>query len=221
MRPAPRRSRWVHRPRMRARLYSSWASSTWSLPSELWACSAKMSRIVAVRSTTGVGSSACSRLRSWRGLSSSSVATMFASAFLTKSLSSSILPGPRYEFGCGASRCWIISPTTSTPDGRRSSLSSDRPSPAGITPTAIARCAALGWTCATCCESRPAGVLLPEDADHGVGDTDRLVGAAPLDDEPLDDLAPAVAEVLARDDLEGGADLAARGHRRREAHPLI
>ena len=31
--PPPRRSRWVHSPRMRARLYSSCASSTWSLPS--------------------------------------------------------------------------------------------------------------------------------------------------------------------------------------------
>ena len=48
-----RRSRWVHRPRRRARLYSSWASSTWSLPSAVWAWSAKMSRITAVRSITG------------------------------------------------------------------------------------------------------------------------------------------------------------------------
>ena len=35
---------------MRARLYSSWASSTWSLPSEEFAWPAKMSRITAVRS---------------------------------------------------------------------------------------------------------------------------------------------------------------------------
>ena len=49
--------------RMRARLYSSWASSTWSLPSAEWAWSAKMSRMIAVRSITGM-SSACSRLRS-------------------------------------------------------------------------------------------------------------------------------------------------------------
>ena len=77
MRPAPRRSRWVHRPRMRARLYSSWASSTWSLPSAECAWSAKMSRMIAVRSITGT-SSAASRLRSWRGASSSSQATRLA-----------------------------------------------------------------------------------------------------------------------------------------------
>ena len=51
--PPPRRSRCVHSPRMRARLYSSWASSTWSLPSAEWAWPAKMSRITAVRSMTG------------------------------------------------------------------------------------------------------------------------------------------------------------------------
>ena len=39
-------------PRIRGRLYSSWASSTWSLPSALAACWAKMSRISCVRSTT-------------------------------------------------------------------------------------------------------------------------------------------------------------------------
>ena len=79
MRPPPRRSRWVQSPRMRARLYSSCASSTWSLPSAVWAWSAKMSRITAVRSITGTPS-ACSRLRSWRGTSSSSTATRLASA---------------------------------------------------------------------------------------------------------------------------------------------
>ena len=42
---APRRSRCVHSPRMRAMLYSSCASSTCSLPSALCACPAKMSRI--------------------------------------------------------------------------------------------------------------------------------------------------------------------------------
>ena len=50
--PPPRRSRCCHMPRMRGRLYSSCASSTWSLPSELRACCAKMSRISCVRSTT-------------------------------------------------------------------------------------------------------------------------------------------------------------------------
>ena len=84
--PPPMRSRWVHSPRMRARLYSSWASSTWSLPSAVWAWSAKMSRITAVRSTTGVSPSACSRLRSWRGVSSSSQTTTLASPCLSARL---------------------------------------------------------------------------------------------------------------------------------------
>ena len=75
--PPPSRSRWVHRPRMRARLYSSCASSTWSLPSAEAAWSAKMSRMIAVRSITGTPVS-CSRLRSWRGSSSSSQAIRFA-----------------------------------------------------------------------------------------------------------------------------------------------
>src|ERR1700755_2009721 len=39
-------------PRMRGRLYSSCASSTWSFPSALTACWAKMSRISCVRSIT-------------------------------------------------------------------------------------------------------------------------------------------------------------------------
>ena len=51
--PPSRRSRCVHSPRMRARLYSSWASSTWSLPSAVCAWPAKMSRMIAVRSMTG------------------------------------------------------------------------------------------------------------------------------------------------------------------------
>ena len=47
-------------PRMRGRLYSSCASSTWSLPSALTACWAKMSRISCVRSTTRVESASSS-----------------------------------------------------------------------------------------------------------------------------------------------------------------
>ena len=46
--PPPSRSRCCHMPRMRGRLYSSCASSTWSLPSALTACWAKMSRISCV-----------------------------------------------------------------------------------------------------------------------------------------------------------------------------
>ena len=53
-------------PRMRWSEYSSWASSTWSLPSAVWACWAKMSRITVVRSTTRIWS-ASSSARCWRG----------------------------------------------------------------------------------------------------------------------------------------------------------
>ena len=62
-----------------------------SLPSAECAWSAKMSRMIAVRSMTGTPS-ASSRLRSWRGSSSSSQATRFASASLTARFSSSSLP---------------------------------------------------------------------------------------------------------------------------------
>ena len=100
MRPAPRRSRWVHSPLMRARLYSSCASSTWSLPSAVWAWSAKMSRITAVRSITGTPS-ACSRLRSWRGTSSSSTATRLASAAAISRFSSVELAPAQVAVGIG------------------------------------------------------------------------------------------------------------------------
>ena len=53
-------------PRSRGRRYCSWASSTCALPSLLFACWAKMSRISAVRSTT-LTLVCCSRLRSWDG----------------------------------------------------------------------------------------------------------------------------------------------------------
>ena len=73
-----------------------------------------MSRMIAVRSITGIPSAA-SRLRSWRGESSSSQATRFASEPASSAFSSSILPGPRYVFGCGWSRRWTSSPTSATP----------------------------------------------------------------------------------------------------------
>ena len=67
----PSRSRCCHIPRIRGRLYSSCASSTWSFPSALTACWAKMSRISCVRSTTRAWS-AFSSVRCCGGLSSSS-----------------------------------------------------------------------------------------------------------------------------------------------------
>ena len=65
-------------PRMRGRLYSSCASSTWSFPSADVACWAKMSRISCVRSMTRV-SSAFSRNRCCAGSSSSSTSRLSAS----------------------------------------------------------------------------------------------------------------------------------------------
>ena len=64
-------------PRIRGRLYSSCASSTWSLPSALTACWAKMSRISCVRSTTRAWR-AFSSVRCWEGLSSSSTSSTSA-----------------------------------------------------------------------------------------------------------------------------------------------
>ena len=75
--PPPSRSRCCHIPRMRGRLYSSCASSTWSFPSALTACWAKMSRISCVRSTTRAWS-AFSSVRCCDGLSSSSTSSTSA-----------------------------------------------------------------------------------------------------------------------------------------------
>ena len=80
-------------PRMRWRLYSSCASSTWSLPAAEWACSAKMSRITRVRSTTRMPSSSSSA-RCWLGDSSSSVTMTSASSSFASSFSSLSLPLP-------------------------------------------------------------------------------------------------------------------------------
>ena len=96
---------------MRARLYSSWASSTWSLPSAVCAWAAKMSRMIAVRSITGTPSAA-SRLRSWRGESSSSQATRFASERGDLGLQLVELAGP--EVGV---RMRLIAPLDHLADG--------------------------------------------------------------------------------------------------------
>ncbi len=126
--PPPRRSRCCHIPRIRWSEYSSWASSTWSLPSAVWACWAKMSRITVVRSTTRIWS-ASSSARCWRGASSSSHTTTSASDSRTSSRSSSTLPGPRYVRGSGRRRCWVRVATGSTVAVRRSSCISASPSP--------------------------------------------------------------------------------------------
>src|SRR3954451_24133487 len=147
--PPPSRSRCFHMPRMRCRLYSSCASSTWSLPCAVWACWAKISRITAVRSTTRDCSASSSR-RCWRGVSSSSITTTSAPACSVSRFSSSSLPGPRYVEGCGPSRCCTTVATVSTCAVRSSSSissSSSRPSsPCGrlatITPRSGAFCSA-------------------------------------------------------------------------------
>ena len=99
--PPPRRSRCCHMPRMRGRLYSSCASSTWSLPSAVRACWAKMSRISCVRSTTR-SLSASSRRRCWLGPRSSSTTRDSARVSATEAFSSSKRPLPRYVRGSGA-----------------------------------------------------------------------------------------------------------------------
>ena len=111
-------------PRMRGRLYSSCASSTWSFPSALTACWAKMSRISCVRSTTRAAS-ASSSARCCVGSSSSSTSRTSALAVArTACFSSSSLPLPTYVRGPGCARCWTSSPTGSTPAVRASSRSS-------------------------------------------------------------------------------------------------
>ena len=83
--PPACRSRCFHMPRMRGRLYSSCASSTWSLPSAETACWAKMSRISCVRSTTRA-ESASSSARCWVGSSSSSTSSTSASSVAVRRL---------------------------------------------------------------------------------------------------------------------------------------
>ena len=81
-------------PRRRGSRYSSWASSTWALPSRDLACWAKMSRMTAVRSTT-LASTTSSRARRWEGASSPSTMTVSAPTAATVSASSLALPDPR------------------------------------------------------------------------------------------------------------------------------
>ena len=102
-------------PRMRGRLYSSCASSTWSLPSALTACWAKMSRISCVRSITR----ACrwfSRKRCCDGSSSSSTSRLSASRSANASFSSSSLPLPTYVRCAG--RGAVLVDAADRPDAR-------------------------------------------------------------------------------------------------------
>ena len=129
MRPAPRRSRWVQRPRMRAMLYSSWASSTCSLPSAEWAWSAKMSRITAVRSITGTPERRLEvALLARRELVVAGDQVGVAGG----DLAPSARPAGRGRSsgrGRAAARCWVASPAVATPAVRSSSFSSASGSP--------------------------------------------------------------------------------------------
>ena len=137
--PPPSRSRWLHRPRMRARLYSSWASSTWSLPSALPAWRAKMSRITVVRSTTGRPE----RLLEVALLARRELVVagdQVRVAGLRGRLRLRELAGPEVGVRVRAARAaGRISPTTATPAVRSSSPSSARSSPSASAADAEAR----------------------------------------------------------------------------------
>ena len=99
---------------MRGRLYSSCASSTWSLPSALRACWAKMSRISCVRSTTRVWSS-FSSVAAAPGRARRPRSALRARRRRMRRFSSSSFPLPTYVRGSGRARCWTSSPPARRP----------------------------------------------------------------------------------------------------------
>ena len=122
--PPPRRSRCCHMPRIRGRLYSSCASSTWSFPSALTACWAKMSRISCVRSITRASSAFSRYALLRRRRARRRRAGSRPRRPRTRSFSSSSLPLPTYVRCAGRGRCWTTRPTGSTPAVRASSSTS-------------------------------------------------------------------------------------------------
>ncbi len=86
-------------------MYCIWASATCALPSRLFACWAKMSRMSAVRSITLTLTTSSSWI-SWLGLSSPSQITVSAPVASTVSRSSAALPDPMYVAESGLSRRW-------------------------------------------------------------------------------------------------------------------
>ena len=112
------RLRCVHSRVRRGSWYSSWASSTWSRPSWVWAWRAKMSRISRLRSMTLTLSSSSSA-RCWAGDSSSSATSRSKPVSRLAATSSSALPLPTYQFGSTWRRFCHSAPTTSAPGGRR------------------------------------------------------------------------------------------------------
>mmetsp|Transcript_19381 Transcript_19381/g.33476 ORF Transcript_19381/g.33476 Transcript_19381/m.33476 type:complete len:247 (-) Transcript_19381:67-807(-) len=110
--------------------YSTWASSTCSLPSRVAARELKMSKISAVRSPTrtlrafsSLPESAFSRLRSCPAESSVSKMTVSACKALTARETSATFPLPIYVALLGFSSAWYVVPTTLSP-----AVSANRPS---------------------------------------------------------------------------------------------
>ena len=108
------RERCVHSRVRRGSWYSSWASSTWSRPSWVWAWSAKMSRISRLRSMTLTLRSSSSA-RCWAGDSSSSATSRSKPVSRLAATRSSALPLPTYQLGSTWRRFCHSAPTTSAP----------------------------------------------------------------------------------------------------------
>ena len=90
-------------PRNRGNIYDIWANSTCALPSRLFACCAKISKINAVRSTT-LTLTFCSRVRSCAGDNSPSQITVSAPVATTAWRTSVTFPEPIKVAGSGLSR---------------------------------------------------------------------------------------------------------------------
>ena len=145
--PPPMRfeARWAHMPRKRGSRYSFWASRTCRRPSLLVACSAKISRMSAVRSMTFTSlPTTFSRFDCWEGVSSSSNTTRSAAWARASSATSSALPEPTNVRGFGASSFCVVTAATSAPavSTRRSSSAREEASgqeaPGRSTPTSTA-----------------------------------------------------------------------------------
>ncbi len=161
--PPPRRSRCLHRPLNLGRRYSICASSTWSLPSRVCACMAKMSRMSAVRSTTLTSPMIRSRLACCEGVRSSSNTTRVASRSRAMRATSSALPEPMNVRGFGFSSFWETVATISAPAVSASRRSSARESSTSQSPgprSAATRTARSRNRASTCCGSNRLPLIL-------------------------------------------------------------
>ena len=131
-------------PRSRGSMYCICASCTCALPSRLFACWAKMSRISAVRSITLTLTTSSSWI-SWPGVSSPSQMTVSAPVDRTTSRTSRALPEPMYVAGSGRSRRCTRPSSTSDPAvsaraaSSRSDVSASWTVPSVHTPTSTTR----------------------------------------------------------------------------------